>query len=179
MGLSNETCELVVWSSTSSDEIKEDMARGQKKKEFFSSKASRSWSASSIRLGNLRKFWMNVGKQAHKFWWRGVTIYRSRDLLSMVKCRRMVEQVSSACWSSNQQSLQKKRLGDKHDETMVRVEKEKQIKRGSATPQKLQGWPGSYGQSISHLSCLKSLPKVFGVLWDGSVGRDRTQCWRL
>ena len=73
---------------------------------------------------------------ANKACWRDVKFYRSKDVPWRVKCRKMVEQVDSACcfgsesWSWSGAILDRLQgCGDKGCKVFVQIQKKKRMKR--------------------------------------------------
>ena len=185
------------WSSTYAEEVKEDMTMTTKKDctSVLLKRGSRSWDSCSTRSEK-------DGESEEERMQKARMVERRKEVQ---KQRCLLENLNAAeRWSTSTTSLclrakvglgvsrLQKRLGDKHCETSVQIQKKVTRKHGLALVQKTSRTHRTKGNTEVAIFCRKSLPKVCGELWGWAcdqrpnAGREslgllfpqKSTCWR-
>ena len=100
---------------------------------------------------------------------------RSKGVPWRLACNRILEDVSSVflfrfgSWSWSQQALQKKKLGDKHDESLIQILFKRKGNVCQLLYENIKPSSNKLKKNKSYLSKWASLPRVFGRVSDGYV----------
>ena len=117
-------------------------------------------------------------QKVNRAWYRNVRIYRSRD----VPWRRVQKRGGPSLQRIHLLGARAGRGVGTHGTTskvwetnLMRVSKERQMKRGSGVAREQQDWQGSYGRNPNDFSCRKSSMRVCGDHLAAFVSHQRTQ----